>query len=274
MTVTIIGAGKVGRALAGALRQKGWPVELRAARRGIPARPVRAALLILAVRDTELHVWAERLARARAVSKRTAVVHVSGVYGTEPLRALRQCCAGVGQAHPLLSFAGTTVDFTFASLIVDGDTAAVERAKSVARAIGMKPRRWKRVDRVAYHAAACLVANGAAALAAGGAQILELSGAPRRQVTAAIGPLLRSVADNVTALGLPGALTGPVRRGDQKTIAAHLQWLNVAPRQLGELYRTMARAQLPLSTALGEAAPRDIAAIRRLLARSAREVAR
>jgi predicted short-subunit dehydrogenase-like oxidoreductase (DUF2520 family) len=267
MTVTIIGAGKVGRTLARALRKRGLEVELRAARRGIPEKPVRAALLILAVRDGELRTFAERLAVARAVSRRTAVVHVSGVLGVDPLSSLAHHCAGIGQAHPLLSFAGSDVDLTGGSLIVDGDAVAVERASRLARAIGMKPRHWKRVDRVAYHAAACLVANGAAALCAGGAHILEQSGAPRRELWAAIGPLLRSVADNVTRLGVPSALTGPVRRGDPKTIAAHLRWLKGAPAPLDELYRTVARAQLPLSEALGEAAPGDIRAIRRLLGR-------
>ena len=40
-----------------------------------------------------------------------------------------------------------------------------------------------------------------------------------------LGPLLRSVADNVETLGFPDALTGPVRRGDAAGVEKHLATL-------------------------------------------------
>src|SRR5262245_31449784 len=53
-TVLVIGAGKVGTNLARALRAAGYPVTLRAARKGLPSRPIRARIVIIAVRDGDV----------------------------------------------------------------------------------------------------------------------------------------------------------------------------------------------------------------------------
>jgi predicted short-subunit dehydrogenase-like oxidoreductase (DUF2520 family) len=106
---------------------------------------------------------------------------------------------------------------------------------------------------VAYHAAAGLVANGAAALAAGGAALLGRAGVDGATAAAMLGPLLRSVAENVERLGLPEALTGPVRRGDVAGVGKHLETLaRLAPDLVG-LYVAMAATQVPLARALGDA---------------------
>jgi predicted short-subunit dehydrogenase-like oxidoreductase (DUF2520 family) len=253
MKVTIYGAGKVGRALAAGVRRAGWPVTLRAARRRLPRRTFDAALLVIAVRDPEI----ERVARMLAdrVTRRTAVVHVAGARGPEALAPLVGLVAGVGQAHPMLSFAADNAapKLKGAHMLVSGDAVAVQRASRLARALGMVPRDYGVIDRTTYHAAAGLVANGAAALAAAGARLLELSGVPRADAPRVLGPLLSSVAENVERLGLPHALTGPVRRGDAAAIAAHLQRIREVAPELVPLYRALVRAQVPLARALGEA---------------------
>lgn len=263
MRVVIFGAGKVGRSLARALRAAGVRVTLRAARRGPPTRPIDADLLLLAVRDGAL----AKLARELAVTRRTAVVHLAGALGPEVLAPLRGRSAGVGQAHPMISFASPTrvPDLGGGHLLVAGDRAAVARARRMARALGMTARAWPDVDRALYHAAGGLVANGATALAAAGAQLLVLAGAPERDVPRVLGPLLRSVAGNVAALGLPEALTGPVRRGDASAVRAHLERIRRDAPGLAQLYLAAARAQIPLAKALGDATPAALAQIEHVL---------
>jgi predicted short-subunit dehydrogenase-like oxidoreductase (DUF2520 family) len=72
-----------------------------------------------------------------------------------------------------------------------------------------------------YHAAAALAANGAAGLAFAAVSILERLGFDRRAAERAIGGLLRTVGDNVQSLGVPAALTGPIARGEPRTVARH-----------------------------------------------------
>jgi len=267
MRVYILGAGKVGRSLARAVRAAGWPVQLRPARRGPPRRPIAADLLVLAVRDRDLAPLAAKLAGERLVGRSTACVHVAGALGPEALAPLRAVSAGVAQMHPMISFASPSFSPTLArgNVRVRGDAAAVRRARTLVLLLGMTPRELPGLDTVGYHAAAGLLANGAAALAAVSAELLVRSGVPRAVAPRLLGPLLRSVADNVEKLGLPEALTGPVRRGDAAGVAKHLTLLGELLPDAVPLYRAAALAQLPLARALSDAPATSFDAIDALL---------
>jgi predicted short-subunit dehydrogenase-like oxidoreductase (DUF2520 family) len=264
MKFYVIGAGKVGNALTRALRGERQTVTLRASRAGLPARTIVADLLVLAVRDGAVGPLASELAARSLVSRRTAVVHVAGALGPEALAPLREGSAGVAQAHPMVSFASRRMvpQLSGAHLLVAGDAEAVRRARRLARVLGMVAREWPAVDRTRYHAAAGLVANGAAALADAGARLLVLAGCPERDAASVLGPLLRSVAENVQKLGLPDALTGPVRRGDASTVLRHVASIEGAVPEILPLYRASVAAQLPMAAELGDAsesALRDLA---------------
>ena len=203
-SVFIFGAGKVGRALARALRASGRPaisVTLHPARKGLPKKRIESDLLVLAVRDRDLEPLARDLAARGLVSKRTACVHVAGAQTAEAIAALREVSAGVAQMHPMISFASPRFFPSLAggNLHVKGDPVAEKRARALAKRIGMTPRTFASLDTVGYHAAAGLVANGAAALAAVGVELLAKSGVPADVAPAMLGPLLRSVAENVAA---------------------------------------------------------------------------
>jgi predicted short-subunit dehydrogenase-like oxidoreductase (DUF2520 family) len=255
MRVFLYGAGKVGRALFAAIRKAGWKAELHSARKGLPKRPIDADLVIFAVRDRDMLPLATQIAEARLVSKRAACVHAAGALDATPLAPLRGVCAGVAQMHPMISFASLRMFPTLArgNVHVQGDAVAVKRARALAKKLGMTPRTIPRLDTVGYHAAAGLVANGAAALAAVGAELLAACGVPAREAPKILGPLLRSVAENVEALGFPAALTGPVRRGDAGGLAKHLATLRQRMPGAVPLFLASARAQLPLARAIGDA---------------------
>ena len=264
LAVFVLGAGKVGTSLARALRAKGARVTLRPARKKLP-RTIDADVVVLAVRDRDLAPLAEKM--VGVVSVRSVVVHVAGALSAEALSALRGRCAGVAQMHPMISFASTRFapSLHHGNVAVQGDTVAVARARRLARLLGMTPRTIPGLDTVAYHAAAGLVANGAAALGALGAELLVKAGVPRAVAAQMLGPLLRSVADNVEALGFPEALTGPVRRGDAAGVEKHLKTLREKLPEAVPLYLAAAEAQLPLAKAIGDAHEDQLAAVARAL---------
>jgi predicted short-subunit dehydrogenase-like oxidoreductase (DUF2520 family) len=172
--------------------------------------------------------------------------------------------------HPMISFASPerAPGLLRGQLHVDGDPAAERAARSLGKRLGMTPRTIRGLDRVAYHAAAGLVANGAAALAAGGVDLLERAGVDRHTAAAMLGPLLRSVADNVEAMGLPAALTGPVRRGDATGVGRHLETLKKLAPHVVPLYVAASRLQVPLARELSEAPVENFDAIETVLASS------
>ena len=267
MKVFILGAGKVGSALTRALRQRGDSVTLRPARKGIPKKRIDASIVILAVRDRQLAAIAAELARAGVVKRSAIVVHNSGGLSAEVLAPLRGACAGIAQMHPMISFASTSF---FPSLArgqchVKGDPEAERRGRALAKRLGMTPRTFAKLDTVGYHAAAGLVANGAAALAAIGEELLVASGVPRKDAPKMLGPLLRSVAENVESLGFPAALTGPVRRGDAGAIERQLELLRARLPAALPLFVASAWAQIPLARALGDASPESFDELEQVL---------
>ncbi len=255
MKVFVLGAGKVGRAFARTLRAPGDQVTLRAARKGVPKTRIDASIIVLAVRERQLGPIAAELASTGVVNPKAIVVHNAGSLDAEALSDLRGACAGVAQMHPMISFASKTFfpTLTRGHCHVKGDPIAEKRARALAKRLGMTPRTFSKLDTVGYHAAAGLVANGAAALAAVGAELLVVSGVPRAVAAKMLGPLLRSVAENVEALGFPDALTGPVRRGDAVGIERQIALLRDRLPSALPLFLGSAWAQLPLARAIGDA---------------------
>jgi len=220
--VHVHGSGKVGRALAGALRRAGWQVSISSERR-TPAPRIRALVVVLAVRDGMIAQVARRWAAIGIVAPDAVVLHTAGARRPEELAAIRGCCAGIGQMHPLVSIVSnrSTACWMGATMLVDGDPAAVAAGKRIAKALGMVSRSAPDLDRGAYHAAAGMVAGGAAALVRAASDVLVGAGVDCRSAQRMLGPLLRSVADNIEREGLPTAMTGAIRRGDEATLAAH-----------------------------------------------------
>ena len=267
-SVFVIGAGKVGSNLARALRSKGCKVTLRPAREGLPSAPIDADVIIVTVRDGDVPKIAASLAERRLIGhRRVAIVHCAGALGPDALAAARVGLASVAQMHPMISFASPTFspDLARGQLHVDGDPDAVAAAKAIGERLGMTPRTIANLDRIAYHAAAGLVANGAAALAAGGMELLDRAGVDRETASKMLGPLLRSVADNVEQMGLPDALTGPVRRGDAGAVQRHLATIQRLAAHLVPFYAAAGTAQLPLARKLAEAPAEAFDAIQRTL---------
>ncbi len=263
MNVAIVGAGKVGRALSRALRASRVEVRLVPAR-ALGRKRFDESLVILSVRDPEIGSVAAELARSARIGRKSAVLHMAGAIGPDVLDPLRGLAAGVAQAHPMIAFASQrwTPPLAGGHLLLRGDAIAVRRGRALARSLGMTARSWGELDLALYHAAGGLVANGAAALAAAGARLLERAGAPRGEAPGVLGPLLRSVADNVERLGFPGALTGPIRRGDSAAVRAHLDRLVAKAPELVSLYGALAALQVELSAEIGEATPRDLDQVR------------
>jgi predicted short-subunit dehydrogenase-like oxidoreductase (DUF2520 family) len=269
--VFVLGAGKVGAGLSRALKKAGVSVTLRPARKGLPGKRIEADVIVVALRDRDVARCAAALVEKKLIGHRkVAVVHCAGALGPEALEAARGPNVAVAQMHPMISFASIAVtpSLTRGQLHVDGDPAAVKAARALGKLLGMTPRTIAGLDRVAYHAAAGLVANGAAALAAGGVALLGKAGVDVETAAAMLGPLLRSVAENVERLGLPEALTGPVRRGDAAAVGKHLDTLQRLAPGLVPIYVAASRTQVPLARVLGDAPAEGFDAIEELLARS------
>src|SRR5689334_4213022 len=99
--VLVVGAGRVGHAIAGALAARGMAARVVHART-LAARAIAGAkLVVLAVRDPDLAAVDARI--APHLPPGAVVVHCAGRLGPEVLSACKARGASVGQMHPLLS---------------------------------------------------------------------------------------------------------------------------------------------------------------------------
>jgi predicted short-subunit dehydrogenase-like oxidoreductase (DUF2520 family) len=165
MKIAIVGVGKVGRGLHSTLRRKAIRATIVSARAFV-MNPTRLSgdVIIVAARDGAIVEIARTMIEHGSLRADSVVLHCAGALDAEALALLRPWCAGVAQMHPMISFANPArpPSLEGGHAHVAGDVEAVKRAKRLCRAIGLVPRTFPQLDRIAYHAAAGLVANGAA----------------------------------------------------------------------------------------------------------------
>lgn len=259
MSVCIVGRGKVGRSMLRALRAADVACMLLPGTR-LGAAPPAARVYLLAVPDAALAPVSAQL--AEHLSRSTRVLHLAGARGLDELAALKQRGLSVGVMHPLVSFADTRAEHALpgATFTCFGDRAAIGAARQLTRRLHARCVVIDPPD-ATYHAAAALVANGSAALAQMGAQILMPLGFTRSEAEHALAGLLTSVARNVAQVGVPAALTGPVVRGDDQTVARHLAALARRDRKSAAAYAALQ----PIVVACARAAGLDAKGARRIL---------
>ncbi|WP_405501911.1 Rossmann-like and DUF2520 domain-containing protein [Streptomyces anulatus] len=268
LTVGVVGAGRVGPALAASLQLAGHrPVAVsgvsdasrhRAAEL-LPDVPVvepaevlaRAELVLLTVPDDVLPTLVEGLAETGAVRPGQLLVHTSGRYGARVLDPALRAGALPLALHPAMTFTGTAVDVQRLAGCSFGVTAPEElrlAAEALVIEMGGEPEWIAEESRPLYHAALALGANHLVTLVAQSMELLAKAGvaAPDRM----LGPLLGAALDNALRSG-DAALTGPVARGDAGTVAAHIGELREHAPQAVAGYIEMARATADRALAHG-----------------------
>jgi predicted short-subunit dehydrogenase-like oxidoreductase (DUF2520 family) len=193
----------MGTALAIALKSAGYEID---GPLGRGADGSGADAVLLCVPDAEIAAAASAIAPGRLVG------HCSGATGLEPLSPHEAF-----SLHPLMTVTEGGASFLGAGAAVDGSTArALALARELATALGMLPVQIPDGDRAAYHAAASIASNFLVALEAAAERLADSVGVERQLLI----PLVRATVENWAKLGPERALTGPVVRGDEATIAA------------------------------------------------------
>jgi predicted short-subunit dehydrogenase-like oxidoreductase (DUF2520 family) len=260
-SLAIIGAGRVGRALGRRLREEGWKIGAVVTRSEASARRavrfigggqahavvVRSILasqvILIAVPDDEIAGVAAELSRVGGEELQNKVVlHTSGALDSRALGAVKVQGAAIGSMHPLQTFTGKNVPSLEGRVFaVEGDTRAVRDAQQIARSLGGSPVRIAGEKKVLYHAAAAIAAGQVLAMEEAATQLLISLGMVRREAVRALLPLTRQVLENLERLGPHAAWTGPLSRGDYKTVAAHVLALRDSPEEFATAYEALNR---------------------------------
>jgi len=218
----------MGTALAAALAEAGYRTAGPAGRDEVPSGEV----LLLCVPDADIRVAAAAVAGAARF-----IGHTSGATSLAVLEPAVRAGAEVFGLHPLQSLTGSRAGLRGAGCAVAGSSPAAEAvATAIATALGMSPFVIDDEQRGAYHAAASIASNFLVTLEAAAERMAEAAGLGRGQSRALLAPLVRTTVDNWAVLGPEAALTGPVARGDEATIALQRDAVADAAPELIELF--------------------------------------
>jgi predicted short-subunit dehydrogenase-like oxidoreductase (DUF2520 family) len=260
-TLSIIGAGRVGRALGRRLRELGWKIGAVVARSESSARKavrsigagrahafltrqvLAAQVILITTPDHRVANAAGELARIGAEELRGKIVlHTSGALSSDVLDLLRGCGAAVGSMHPLQTFSGVGVPPLEGRVFtIEGDSVAVRMARQMARALGAVPVLIEGSKKPLYHAAGALAAGNVLALMEAATRLMAAAGMKRREAVRALLPLTRQVLENFERLGPRAAWTGPLSRGDYGVVAAHTEAMKDLPAEFGQAYEAVNR---------------------------------
>ncbi len=257
--LAVVGPGRVGQALGRRLREGGVsllgflahnPQHAEQAVRfagggqvlGDASQLAGADTIMIAVQDDALAATVVQLA-TQLSGFSGLCFHVSGAHGLEPLEPLA-AAGSRGSLHPLCPLPDVETGYHAllgqpAVLQADGD-AAMARLSDLAQKAGLVPVPVTAGDRLLYHTACVLAANGLTALSGQLEELfstaLGLGPKDARRLPAA---LMRKTLETCAEHGAAAALSGPVPRGDAELISAQLRRLEDTDAELADLYRLL-----------------------------------
>jgi predicted short-subunit dehydrogenase-like oxidoreductase (DUF2520 family) len=286
MNIAVLGAGKVGTALAVAWGRAGHrnvavsgrtPATTERTARLLPGVPVMsppdaasdAELLLIATPDHLIAEIVHELALSGLDLDGRIVCHVSGSSGLGVLEEAEWRGARPLAIHPLQSFPTAEAGIErlpgsgMAVTAKDEETIAVgERLAKDARCI---PFRVADDARPLYHAAAVFAANYLATTMILADRLFRA--AEIEDPVPLFAPLSRAVLENVVAMGPAAALTGPAARGDAGTIERNLYAIATTDAGAVGPYVALARAALDVAEREGSLSPDQRRTVEEVLAR-------
>lgn len=270
---SIIGCGAVGQTLALALKRAGYTIGALASRshesaekafrlagEGDITTPADAArsgdIVFITTPDSSIESVCEKIAQADGFFAGQTVFHCSGALTTDVLKAARDQGTAVGALHPLQTFADPR---KAADMIGDtafffqGDDRAFATAEALIAALRARMFRIPAEGKPLYHAASVIASNYLVALVDAAVELMQRAGMEGGEEAAldALMPLIKGAVSNLESVGLVGALTGPIMRGDADTVRGHLAALEKGAPHMLELYRVMGLRALDLARRRG-----------------------
>ncbi|MBO6586329.1 MAG: DUF2520 domain-containing protein [Gracilimonas sp.] len=254
--ITIIGLGSVGTALLNVLTRSGYEVISVFNRseidpelirnfpdtyfgKGIPNNQNKLGeLAFLTVSDDAIDSVVTQLSERCIDLEDKSLVHCSGVHPSKILLPLSKKGASIASFHPMKAITPKTSSFESTWFDVEGDGVAIRRLKDLADSLSAHVFKVEPKAKPLLHASAVVASNYLVVLAELVTKISALGGVPEDTALKAITPLMENTLRNVKELGVTEALTGPIARGDLKTVKQHVESLENAPELLS-LYKTL-----------------------------------
>jgi predicted short-subunit dehydrogenase-like oxidoreductase (DUF2520 family) len=262
-TISIVGPGNLGAALASTLPVAGYQVKFIAARpngdsartakslaRRLKARlveigkqPLDTDIIWITVADDAIADVARVLARSQDW-KGKVVFHSSGAMTSEELAPLRDKGAHVASVHPMMTFVrGTAPEMAGVAFALEGDAAAAREARAIVERLGGRSFSIEERNKILYHVFGSFASPLIIALVATLEEVARAAGIREFEIKPVVVPLIWQTLRNYLTHDAEAAFSGPLVRGDVTTVRKHLAELQRLP-EARAVYVALANAAL------------------------------
>lgn len=210
------------------------------------------ALTFLTVPDSAIKGVAQRLSKLKGDLENFTFVHCSGNESAEVLQPLKLQGATIASFHPLQTFTAhsRTSDFKGIYFSLQGDVEAFPRLRLVAKKLGAQILEVTKDQKSHLHAAAVLASNYLTTLLDTSVKVAARGGLSDEKVKNALLPLVETTLQNASQQSFIDALSGPIKRGDIRTVEKHLELLDGSP-ELKQVYCVLGLRTVELAEASG-----------------------
>lgn len=215
-----------------------------------------ADVFLITTSDDTLADAAESLVKANILKTGNIVLHCSGALSSEVLQLTQQSGAYTASIHPVKSFATpceSLSDFQGTFCGCEGDKKALEVLEPAFEKIGATTFQVDPQQKPLYHAASVLSCNYLTSLIEVSTQAYEKAGIPREIAQKIMQPIVQGTVDNIFEHGTTKALTGPIARGDTKTVSNQLNAMENWNPAYAEIYKSLGLVACSLSEKQGNA---------------------
>ncbi|WP_422943909.1 Rossmann-like and DUF2520 domain-containing protein [Undibacterium sp. TJN19] len=257
-TLTVVGAGKVGKVLAKNFQRHAQFSIQQILNRSLPSAQAAVSWLgtgeacddmqcmqpadiyMLTVADDQIASACAALVDAGLVNADSVLFHCSGAKASTVLSAANALGAAVASVHPVRSFADIEqLAEHFASSIcsVEGDERALAVLLPALQAIGAETVIISAESKLLYHAGSVFASNYLVTLMETALQCYQAAGIPLEIAQKMAAPLARQSLENAFSMGPVAALTGPIARGDMQTVVLQQKAVTDWNAATGQLYQ-------------------------------------
>ena len=290
-SISIIGIGRLGGALAIALARAGFELDLLVHRGESTMELISAHLppgvrwakwsnalptfesdiVLIATADPDIRFVASQL--AGRLRDEAIVLHTSGSLSSDALSDVGGAGFSTGSIHPLVSVSDPLSgagNFSDAFFCVEGDETAMAAAGSIAKSLNGRPFSIEPAHKPLYHAAAVMASGHMVALVDSAIEMLSKCGVQNETAKEILLPLVATTVNNLASQSPQDALTGSFARADVEAVQRHLAAIRQdMPDAILDLYLLLGERSLRLAANRGNAS--DVEKVRELISMAKRK---
>jgi predicted short-subunit dehydrogenase-like oxidoreductase (DUF2520 family) len=210
----------------------------------------KSNIILITVQDDYISDVAEQLSRININLKDKVVAHCSGIHSSQSLKPVKMLGALTASLHPIYSFSSDPIENNGLDKVyfdTEGDEEALEVFKIIFKNSANRIIKVNAENKIALHLACVFYSNFYVALVSSSYKIVENVFSINENVSQIFYPLLKATVRHVMEKGIQEGLTGPIKRGDEKTIQIHLKYLFNKYPDLLKVYTQLSQELVSIS---------------------------